>query len=71
MASPARAEVIRILGEARRKVLDATPRGDSRRFSPCADNVARNKRYLARAAIEAANRAAIREGRKRRDGDAL
>lgn len=65
-ASPARSEIIAIL-TAGAQALQVTPRGDSRQFIPCADDQAREGRYLHRASIEEANRAAIRGGRKRYD----
>ena len=64
----ARAELIAIL-EAGRQAMTQTPRGDGRNFTPCAADLSRNQRYQRRAEVEAANRAAIRDGRKRHDGD--
>jgi hypothetical protein len=66
----ARAELIAIL-EAGRQAMTQTPRGDGRNFTPCAADLSRNQRYQRRAEVEDANRAAIRDGRKRHDGDPL
>ena len=67
---PARAEVIGIL-ETARNVLNDKPRGDDAAVSACAADQDRARRYARRVAVEAANRAAIRDGRKRHDGDPL
>ena len=68
--NPARAEIIAILETAKKAMADK-PRGDGRKFVPSPVDQQRTARYEHRAAVEAANRAAIREGRKRHDGDPL
>jgi hypothetical protein len=67
-SNPARAEVLAIL-QAAGKALADKARGDNRQFTPCAADQNRTQRYQRRAAIEEANRAALRDGRKRYDGD--
>lgn len=67
---PGRAEALAIL-EAGHQALLARPRGDGRKFVPSPADQQRNARYLHRAAVEAASREAIRDGRKRYDGDPL
>jgi len=67
-SNPARAEVLAIL-QAAGKALADKPRGDNRQFTPSAADQNRTQRYQRRAAIEDANRTAIRDGRKRYDGD--
>ena len=69
-ANPARAEVLAIL-QAAGRVLADKPRGDSRPFTPSAADQNHTQRYHRRAAVENANRAALRDGNKRYDGDPM
>lgn len=63
----ARGEVVAILTGVR-DLINRQPRGDRGQFVPGGEDARRVRRYVERAKVEAANREAIREGRKRYDG---
>ena len=60
------AEALAII-QAGRLRLQQRPRADMPGYQPCAIDAQRQRQYAAREEIEAANRAAIRDGRKRYD----
>jgi hypothetical protein len=64
--SPSYQEALAILG-AGRQALANHPRGDTSDFTPCDKDRQREAFYQQRARVEAANRAAIREGKKLRE----